>query len=552
MIPVYKVIDTCAAEFQAYTPYLYSTYEEEDESAVTDKKKIIILGGGPNRIGQGIEFDYCCVHGVFALQEAGYETIMVNCNPETVSTDYDTSDRLYFEPLTLEDVLNIIYREKPQGVIIQFGGQTPLKLALGLEKAGVPIIGTSPEGIDIAEDRERFKVLVQELDLLQPANGIARSHQEAEEIAREVGFPVVVRPSYVLGGRAMEIVHDMQDLRDYMEKAVKASPEHPVLIDKFLEDATELDVDLISDGKKVVLGAIMEHIEEAGIHSGDSACVIPAFSIKPSILKQVEKQGIQLAKALKVKGLMNIQFAIAKDQIYLLEVNPRASRTIPFVSKAIGVSLAKLAARVMAGETLEQLGFTEKIEINHVVVKESVFPFTKFPNVDILLGPEMRSTGEVMGMDQNIALAFAKAQMAASNHIPMEGTIFVSVRDKDKKPLLPHLKRLTELNYKILATEGTHEFLLKNGVSASRVNKVQEGRPHIVDKLKTKEVQAVINTTEGKEAIADSFSIRRNSILLSIPYFTTLSAAKAAIGAMEALKTRGIEVQSLQEYHQKY
>jgi len=546
----FKMVDTCAAEFVAYTPYLYSTYERECEANPTDRPKVVILGAGPNRIGQGIEFDYCCVHAVFALRELGYETIMVNCNPETVSTDYDTSDRLYFEPLTLEDVLNIVDKERPTGVILQFGGQTPLKLAVPLQRAGVKILGTSPEAIDRAEDRERFKQLLQKLGLNQPPNGTAISFNQAALIARQIGYPVLVRPSYVLGGRAMEIVYDEDDLRGYMERAVQASPDHPILVDKFLEDAIEMDVDAISDGTTVVIGGIMEHIEEAGIHSGDSACSLPPRSVGEILLKEIRQQTTAMALELGVVGLINIQFAIKDGVIYVLEVNPRASRTVPFVSKAIGVPLAKLAAKVMTGATLKELGFTEERTLGHVAVKEAVLPFAKFPNVDAVLGPEMKSTGEVMGIDADFGRAFAKSQISANGRLPLQGTAFLSVRDKDKAAVAGLATQLAELGFRLIATEGTAAVIQRAGVPVERVYKVTEGlRPHVVDKMKNGEVTVVINTPEGRSARMDSYSIRRTAVTMGIPYFTTLAAASAAAEAIRSLRQREMGIRSLQEYH---
>ncbi len=548
----FKMVDTCAAEFQAYTPYLYSTYEQECEANPSDRKKVVILGAGPNRIGQGIEFDYCCVHAVFALKELGYETIMVNCNPETVSTDYDTADRLYFEPLTLEDVLNIVDKERPAGVIVQFGGQTPLKLAVPLQKAGVPILGTTPDAIDRAEDRERFKQVLQKLGLNQPPNGTATSFDQASRIARQIGYPVLVRPSYVLGGRAMEIVYDQADLKDYMERAVMASPDHPILVDKFLEDAIEMDVDAISDGKTVVVGGIMEHIEEAGIHSGDSACSLPPWSVSEHILDEIRRQTRAMALELGVVGLINIQFAIKDRVVYVLEVNPRASRTVPFVSKAIGVPLAKLAAKVMVGCTLQELDFTAERRLQHVAVKEAVLPFAKFPNVDAVLGPEMKSTGEVMGIDSDFGLAFAKSQIAASGSLPTSGTAFLSVREKDKLAVAALATRLVALGFKLLATEGTAEVVQGAGVPVERVYKVTEGfRPHIVDRMKNGEVAMVINTPEGRSARLDSYSIRRTAVTMGIPHFTTMAAATAAAEAIRTLRERSMSIRSLQEYHGK-
>ncbi len=546
--PVFKRVDTCAAEFVAYTPYLYSTYEEECEAEPTERKKIMILGGGPNRIGQGIEFDYCCVHGVFALAEDGYETIMVNCNPETVSTDYDTSDRLYFEPLTYEDVLNIVELEKPAGVIVQFGGQTPLKLAVSLEKAGVPIIGTSPDAIDRAEDRERFQEMLHKLGLRQPENGTARSFEEAEKVADRIGYPVVVRPSYVLGGRAMEIVYDVDNLRRYMHTAVQASPEHPILIDKFLDEAIEIDVDALCDGTDAVIGGIMEHIEEAGIHSGDSACSLPPYSISREIADEIRRQTKMMALELNVRGLMNVQYAIKDDVIYILEVNPRASRTAPFVSKATGRPLAKLAARIMSGKTLKELGITVEIEPAHISVKEAVFPFVKFPGVDTILGPEMKSTGEVMGIDDNFAKAFAKAQLGAGVRLPMGGKVFISVRDADKKHIVSVAKKLYDTGFELIATRGTAAYLQEKGIPVQVVNKVLEGRPHIVDSIKNNEICMVINTTQGAQAVADSFSIRRNALVGNIAYFTTASGAKAVVDGIIAMRQEELTVKPIQDY----
>jgi carbamoyl-phosphate synthase large subunit len=546
--PVFKRVDTCAAEFVAYTPYLYSTYEDECEAEPTSRKKIMILGGGPNRIGQGIEFDYCCVHGVFALAEDGFETIMVNCNPETVSTDYDTSDRLYFEPLTYEDVLNIVDVEKPDGVIVQFGGQTPLKLAVALEKAGVPIIGTSPDSIDRAEDRERFQVMLHKLKLRQPENGTARSFEEAETAAERIGYPVVVRPSYVLGGRAMEIVYEVDELRRYMHTAVQASPEHPILIDKFLDSAIEVDVDALCDGHEAVIGGIMEHIEEAGIHSGDSACSLPPYSLSAKIIAEIRRQTVLMALELNVKGLMNVQFAVKDGEIFILEVNPRASRTAPFVSKATGRPLAKLAARIMSGKTLRELGITEEIKPSHIAVKESVFPFVKLPGVDTLLGPEMKSTGEVMGIDENFARAFAKAQLGAGVKLPTSGEVFISVRDADKKHIVSLAKKLYSNNFQLVATRGTAAFLKEKGIPVKVVNKVLEGRPHIVDSIKNNEICMVINTTQGAQAVADSFSIRRNTLVHNVAYYTTVAGARAAVDGIIAIAGEQLGVKSLQEY----
>ncbi len=544
----FKNVDTCGAEFEAYTPYLYSTYESECEAKPTDKKKVLILGGGPNRIGQGIEFDYCCVHCSFALKEDGYETIMVNCNPETVSTDYDTSDRLYFEPLTFEDVMNIVEVEKPWGAIVQFGGQTPLKLAVSLKNAGVNILGTSPESIDRAENRKLFKDLIHKLNLKQPDNGTATSMEEAEKVAEKIGYPVVVRPSYVLGGRAMEIVYDRESIESYMSYAVQASPDHPVLIDKFLDSAVEVDVDAISDGHQVVVGGIMEHIEEAGIHSGDSACSLSTRTIPENVLDEIRRQTRLLALELNVIGLINIQFAIKKEVVYILEVNPRASRTIPFVSKTIGVPLAKLAAKVMAGKTLSELGFTKEVKIKHIAVKESVFPFIKFPNVDTILGPEMKSTGEVMGIDKTFGLAFAKSQAASGTILPLTGTVFISIKDEDKLSAVEIARQLSQLGFKIMATKGTVSAIRKAGMEVKSVLKVKEGRPHIVDHLTNKEIDLVINTTFGKQAIIDSYSLRRTSLTRGIPYCTTIAGAFAAISAIQTLQQQSLDVYPIQEY----
>ncbi len=546
--PVYKRVDTCAAEFVAYTPYMYSTYEEECEAAPTDRKKIMILGGGPNRIGQGIEFDYCCVHGAFALAEDGYETIMVNCNPETVSTDYDTSDRLYFEPLTLEDVLEIVAVEKPVGVIVQFGGQTPLKLAVALEKAGVPIIGTSPDAIDRAEDRERFQEMLNKLGLLQPENGTARSFEEAKKVVERIGYPVVVRPSYVLGGRAMEIVYDSENLQRYMKTAVLVSPEHPILLDSFLDEAIEIDVDALCDGSDVVIGGIMEHIEEAGIHSGDSACSLPPYSISQDIVAEIRRQTVLMALELNVKGLMNVQYAVKGSTVYILEVNPRASRTSPFVSKATGRPLAKIAARIMAGKTLKELGIINDIIPTHISVKEAVFPFVKFPGVDTLLGPEMKSTGEVMGIGETFAEAFAKSQLGANVKLPLSGNVFISVRDADKKHVVTAAEKLYKAGFGILATGGTAQFLEEKGIPVRRVNKVLEGRPHIVDAIKNGDVQLVLNTTQGAQAVADSFSIRREALMHNLAYYTTVAGAKAVADSIISLQRQELSVKPIQDY----
>jgi len=521
----------------------------ECEANPTARKKVIILGSGPNRIGQGIEFDYCCVHAVFALKELGYETIMVNCNPETVSTDYDTSDRLYFEPLTFEDVLNIVELENPEGVILQFGGQTPLKLAVPLEKAGVKILGTSPDSIDRAEDRKRFKEILHKLDLSQPESGTAMSIEEAVKVAAYIGYPVMVRPSYVLGGRAMEIVYDEKSLHDYMKRAVTASPEHPILVDKYLEDAIEIDVDAISDGTDVIVGGIMEHIEEAGIHSGDSACSLPPYSLHSDTIEAIKLQTKALAKELDVIGLMNIQFAVKGKDIYILEVNPRASRTIPYVSKSIGVPLAKLAAKVMVGKSLSGLGLTSEIKLSHFTVKEAVFPFDRFQGVDTLLGPEMKSTGEVMGIDHDFGRAYAKAQASANNTMPLSGKVFISVKDKDKQHLPPMAEKLISLGFSLIATRGTAAYLQGNGVDVEAVNKVAEGRPNIVDYIKNKEIHFIINTVSGTKAQKDSFALRESALQFKIPYTTTIAGAKAAINAIEVLLKEQINIKSLQQYH---
>ncbi|MBI5026485.1 MAG: carbamoyl-phosphate synthase large subunit, partial [Nitrospirae bacterium] len=591
ILPVFKMVDTCAAEFEAYTPYLYSTYERpyynsetsdkrqetsnnnnsslvtrhsslekslvtrlsslkvDCEANPTNRKKVIILGSGPNRIGQGIEFDYCCVHAVFALKELGYETIMVNCNPETVSTDYDTADRLYFEPLTIEDVMSIIETEKPDGVIVQFGGQTPLKLAVPLEQEGVNILGTTPDSIDRAENRKRFKELLHKLNLQQPESDTAMSVEEALEVAKKIGYPVMVRPSYVLGGRAMEIVYDDRSLKDYMKRAVKASPEHPVLIDKYLEDAIEVDVDAISDGINTIIGGVMEHIEEAGIHSGDSACSLPPYSLDSSIVNEIKRQTKALAKELNVIGLMNVQFAVKDRSIYILEVNPRASRTVPFVSKATGVPLAKIAAQVMVGKTLKELGLATERDIPHIAVKEAIFPFDRFPGVDTILGPEMKSTGEVMGIDEDFGRAFSKAQISANNRIPLRGKVFISVKDKDKDSIYRVARKFIEMGFSVVATRGTAQHLEDNGLMVEVVNKVTEGRPHIVDYIKNKEISFVINTVSGAKAQKDSFSIRRNALQYGVPYTTTLAGAKAVVNAIEIMLRKQINIRSIQEYH---
>jgi carbamoyl-phosphate synthase large subunit len=555
--PVYKRIDTCAGEFASPTAYMYSTYEtgiagdNGNEAGVSEKKKIIILGGGPNRIGQGIEFDYCCCHACFALHDAGYESIMVNCNPETVSTDYDTSDRLYFEPLTAEDVLEIIHVEQRRGtlhgVIVQFGGQTPLKLAESLEKAGVPILGTTPDAIDLAEDRDRFAKLIHKLKLRQPENGIARSGPEAKKIAKRIGFPVVIRPSYVLGGRAMEIVKDDAQLQRYITEAVVVSGDSPVLIDSYLANATEVDVDCICDGKDVFIAGVMEHIEEAGIHSGDSACSLPPYSLKNNVIAELEAQAKKLALALNVVGLMNVQFAVKDDVVYILEVNPRASRTVPFVAKVIAEPVAKIAARVMAGEKLASFNLKRK-KLTHFAVKEAVFPFNRFPGVDTLLGPEMRSTGEVMGIDKTYDMAFAKSQLGAGMRIPQAGSVFVSVNDADKSKVLPSIKKLVELGFTIKATGGTHTYLQAKGIEATRINKVLEGRPHVVDAIKNGEIQLVLNTTETRSSESDSKSVRQTAVMQKVPYYTTLPGIIAATKAIAAQKSGTIEVRPIQDY----
>jgi len=548
--PVYKRVDTCAAEFEAHTPYLYSTYEQECEARPTDRRKVMILGGGPNRIGQGIEFDYCCVHAAFALRDAGFEAIMVNCNPETVSTDYDTSDRLYFEPLTLEDVLEIVAVEKPLGLIVQFGGQTPLRLAVPLERAGVPILGTSPDAIDRAEDRERFDQVLEKLGLRRPPGGLARSADEAELVAKRIGYPVLVRPSYVLGGRAMEIVHDAEALRGYMRYAVKASPEHPVLVDRFLADATEVDVDAISDGERVVIGGIMEHIEQAGVHSGDSACSLPPYSLEKVVIEEILASTRRLALELGVRGLMNVQYAVKDGGVYVIEVNPRASRTVPFVSKAIGVPLAKLAALVMTGKSLAELGFTQEIWPRHFSVKEAVFPFVKFPGADTLLGPEMKSTGEVMGIDSDFGRAYAKAQIEAGNSLPTGGTVLVSVKPEDRPGACAVVRELVAMGFRALATEGTATALRELAIPVEEVPKVGEGKPDVVDRIEAHDVALVINTVGSNPAAArDSASIRRSALLRQVPYFTTLAGARAAAGAIRALQLESIGVRALQDVH---
>ncbi|MGB8700076.1 MAG: carbamoyl-phosphate synthase large subunit, partial [Thermosynechococcaceae cyanobacterium] len=562
IIPAYKTVDTCAAEFEALTPYYYSTYEPETEVLPSTRRKVMILGSGPNRIGQGIEFDYCCCHAAYALSEDGFETIMVNSNPETVSTDYDTSDRLYFEPLTKEDVLNILEAENPEGIIIQFGGQTPLKLAVPLQaylKAlqtegdhpNIPAIwGTSPDSIDIAEDRERFEQILRKLNILQPPNGIARSYTEAVEVARRVQYPVVVRPSYVLGGRAMEIVYSDAELDRYMTYAVQIEPDHPILIDKFLENAIEVDVDAIADHTgQVVIGGVMEHIEQAGIHSGDSACTLPTLSLSPAVLDQIRQWTIELAKELNVIGLMNIQFAVQNEQVYILEANPRASRTVPFVSKAIGLPLAKIAARLMSGQTLADVGFTQERIPTHISVKEAVLPFEKFPGTDTILGPEMRSTGEAMGIDQDFGRAFAKAQLSAHQKLPLAGTVFVSMNDRDKHTAIPVVQDLMALGFKVVATVGTRTVLEEAGLAVEMIYKLHEGRPHILDWIKNGQIQLILNTPSGEEAQADGRLIRRSALTYKIPIITTIAGAKATAAAIQALQSAPLDVKAIQDYH---
>jgi carbamoyl-phosphate synthase large subunit len=549
ILPTYRLVDTCAAEFEAYTPYYYSTYGEENEIRESDRRRVMILGGGPNRIGQGIEFDYCCVHASFALKEEGFETVMVNSNPETVSTDYDTSDKLFFEPLTLEDVLSIYQQEKCWGAIVQFGGQTPLNLAAALQANGVNIIGTQPQSIEMAEDRKHFAALLQRLGLNQPPNGTATDEGEAVKVARSIGYPVLVRPSFVLGGRAMEIVYDEEDLRRYIRTAVEASPERPVLVDRFLDDATEVDVDCIADGEIAVIGAVMQHIEEAGIHSGDSACVIPAFSLSEKVLSTIETATQAMAKELAVRGLMNVQFAVKDEEVYVLEVNPRASRTVPFVSKALGVPLAKLAAKVMAGKSLRQLGFTQKIVPQHFSVKEAVFPFIRFPGIDIMLGPEMKSTGEVMGIADDLGLAYAKSQMAAQPPLPSSGNVFVSVKDRDKPETVRLAAELINLGFKLYATSGTAQALISARVPVKRLFKLAEGRPHALDMMKNGEIDLIINTPSGKVPRKDEIQIRSLAVAQRIPILTTTSGVEASIRAIKAIQAKGISVAPLQKYH---
>jgi carbamoyl-phosphate synthase large subunit len=555
IFPTYKRVDTCAAEFSSETAYLYSCYEQnmnnQCEAQPSNKKKVIILGGGPNRIGQGIEFDYCCVHAAYSLSESGYETIMINCNPETVSTDYDTSDKLYFEPLTYEDVLSIINKENENGevlgAIVQLGGQTPLKIAASLEKAGVKILGTSVDAIDLAEDRKRFKELLQSLNLNQPSNGIATSNNSAVQIATEIGFPIVIRPSYVLGGRAMEIVHNHEQLQKYINEAVKVSGNNPVLIDSFLSNAIEVDVDALSDGTETYIAGIMEHIEEAGIHSGDSACALPPQTLSKDILNKIISQTTILAKALNVIGLMNIQFAIQEDKIFVLEVNPRGSRTIPFVAKATGIPLAKIASKIMIGDKLSSFDLKRK-EMSHISVKEAVFPFARFPGTDIILGPEMKSTGEVMGIGSTFGEAFAKSQLGASINLPTRGQVFISIKDSDKKKIIPIAQKLSNLGFKICATSGTARILNDNQIETNYIKKVIEGRPNAVDAMISDEIQLVINTVEGSNAIKDSFSLRQTALMNKIPYYTTLQGAYAATLAIKVIKEKVLEVKSIQSY----
>ncbi len=550
VVPTYRLVDTCAAEFEAYTPYYYSTYGDENEARGSDKRRVMILGGGPNRIGQGIEFDYCCVHASFALKEQGFETIMVNSNPETVSTDYDTSDKLYFEPLTLEDVLNIYEQEDCWGIIVQFGGQTPLNLAADLKRHGANIIGTSPESIELAEDRKYFSALLDKLGLRQAEAGTATSEEEAVVVAQRISYPVLVRPSFVLGGRAMMIVHNDEELRHYMRTAVEASPERPVLVDRFLEDATEIDVDCISDGETSVIGAIMEHIEQAGIHSGDSACVIPPFSIDDSMKDKIFQATKALAKELKVCGLMNIQFAVKDNELYVIEVNPRASRTVPFVSKALGIPLAKYAARVMAGESLKEIGFTEEIYPPHYSVKEAVFPFSKFPGIDSVLGPEMKSTGEVMGIDKDFGIAYAKSQMAASASLPLTGNIFVSVKDSDKAGVIDIAREFSEAGFTIYSTSGTANALKQANIPVNKLFKLSEGRPNVLDMIKNEEIAFIINTPSGRIPRQDEVRIRSGAITHRIPIMTTLRGARASIAAIRSVQKRGVNVTALQDHHQ--
>jgi carbamoyl-phosphate synthase large subunit len=548
---VYKLVDTCAGEFNAKQPYFYSTQEVQEEGRPTKNKKVVILGGGPNRIGQGIEFDYCCCHAAYALKEEGIESIMVNCNPETVSTDYDTSDRLYFEPLTIEDILNIIDLEKPMGVIVQFGGQTPINLAVSLRKFGVNILGTSSDSIDIAEDRKRFKEMLHKLNLLQPENGTAFNFEEAKEVAKKIGYPVLVRPSYVLGGRAMEIVYDESLLERFIIEAAKVSGEHPILIDKFLEDAIEVDVDVLGDGSSYVIGGIMEHIEEAGIHSGDSAMVLPTYTLSPAILNKIREATYKMARELNVVGLMNVQYAVKDEKVYVLEVNPRASRTVPFVSKVIGVPLAKLATKLILGKKLKDLGFTEEIIPKHVAVKESVFPFNRFPGVDVILGPEMKSTGEVMGIDRDFGRAYLKSQIAAGQNLPTKGNVFISVRDRDKRAVVFIAKKLNDLGFHIYASSGTAAALEKNDISVKVLPKLGEGRPNVLDLMKDGKIQMVINTPSGRIPRQDETKIRSHVVMYNIPYTTTISGAQATVNGIETLLKKDLDVKSLQDYHKK-
>jgi carbamoyl-phosphate synthase large subunit len=548
----FKLVDTCAGEFVAERPYYYSTFDRVNENKPSARKKILILGGGPNRIGQGIEFDYCCVHAVFAAKELGYEAIMVNSNPETVSTDYDTSDKLYFEPLTREDVLAIVEQEKPEGVIVQLGGQTPLNLAVPLEKAGVKILGTSPESIDRAEDRKRFKELLDKLGLRQAPSGTGTSFEEVRALAKEIGYPVLVRPSYVLGGRAMEIVYDEQELEGFMEKAIEASPQRPVLIDKFLEDAIEIDVDCVSDGETAVIGGIMEHIEEAGIHSGDSACVIPPYTLDDETIQLLKDQTYALARELNVKGLMNVQYAIKDDVLYTLEVNPRASRTVPFVAKATGVPLVNIATKVMLGMKLKELHFTKEVEIEHTAVKEAVFPFARFPGVDAVLGPEMKSTGEVMGIDENFGMAYLKSQEGSGQILPQKGTVFISLRNKDKRSMIFLAKKLVDLGFQVVATKGTARALAKNDIPVTEVLKVSQGRPNVVDMMKNGEIHLIMNTPGGKGTKTDGLAIRSQAVALKIPLITTVAGAYAAVNGIEAIRRRGLQVKSIQEFGLRY
>jgi carbamoyl-phosphate synthase large subunit len=549
--PSYKIVDTCAAEFESFTPYYYSTYDNENESVSSAKKKVIILGGGPNRIGQGIEFDYCCVHGILALKSLGIEAIMINCNPETVSTDYDVANKLYFEPLTYEDVLNVAELEKPDGIIIQFGGQTPLKLALALEKAGVPVWGTAPDSIDLAEDRDRFGALLDSLDIAHPQYGTATSIDEALEVGKRIGFPLVVRPSYVLGGRAMEIVYDIDSLKHYMQHAVRASEEHPVLLDRFLEDAYEFDVDAISDGERTEICGVMQHIEEAGVHSGDSMAVLPPFLLSREQNDDIREYTAQLARALKVKGLINIQFAIMFDTLYVLEVNPRASRTVPFVSKATGIPIAKLAVEVMAGRKLDQIGFRFRDQLPYVAVKESVFPFDRFSKTDIFLRPEMRSTGEVMGIAPKFGEAVFKAFQAAGVSIPRTGTVFISVNDNDKARALPIVEGLRKFGYKLVATQGTAEYIAARGISVESVLKVREGRPNVVDSIKNGHIDLIINTPLGLRSRVDEYTIGWTAIKNRVPFITTLSAAEAIVRGLKAKASEPIHYKCLQEYYKR-